>query len=86
VALLDQIERAAGRKIPVAYAVDVMADFGVSRKEFWGKLKRDARAVDIRDFVAGREKPEGPLLLLISEPQGGFLIQLWAWREFGRKR
>jgi hypothetical protein len=82
VALLDQIERAAGRKIPVAYATEVITEFGVTPKEFWTTLERRGRAVDIRAFIEGRVRPEGPLLLLISEHQGGFLIRLWAWWEF----
>jgi hypothetical protein len=84
-ALLDQIERVAGRKIPVAYAEEVIADFGVERKEFWATLERKGHAVDIRAFIEGREKPGGPLLLLISEHKEGFLIRLWAWWEFGGK-
>ena len=66
----------------MAYATEVIAEFGVSPREFWTQLERRGRAVDIRAFIEGREKPGGPLLLLISEQAGGFLIRLWAWWEF----
>ena len=76
--LLDQIERAAGRELPVVYAHELMEMHGVEPKEFWRQLERKGRTVDIRAFVEGAEKPEGPLMVIISEHQGGFLIRLWA--------
>ncbi len=85
-ALLDQLERAAGRKIPVAYAEEVIADFGVTRKEFFRTLQARGIQIDIRRFITGEEKAEGPLLMLITERDGGFFIGLWGWREYMRQQ
>lgn len=81
--LLEQINRVAGREIPTFLAEDFRAIVPgyYGKREFYEWLDRNCRVVDMRQFVAGEEKPSGPLMVLISDLRGGLLVQLWELKK-----
>lgn len=77
-ALIDQIQRAAGgRAVPAFFVREMMTDLDLSKKQFWAIVERKSRQVDIRALIEGRDRPDKPLVLLIDEERGGFLIRLF---------
>jgi hypothetical protein len=78
--LLGQLEQAAGGRIPTWYAEDYRQFTGLSKREFDSAMRRIARLVPMREYIAGTEQAEGPLMILIKDTRDGLLIQLWERR------
>ena len=74
--LQEQLERVTGQRIPVYFPSQLAALDGTTAKKVMATIDRHSRVLDIRDVIAGVEKPTRPLLLLVTDCRGGFLIQL----------
>lgn len=74
--LRQQIEAVLGREIPVRYLSELLEEHDGTPREAFELLDMNSRVVDMPGVLTGRDKPAGPLIFIVSEHRGGFLIQL----------
>ena len=75
--LRQQIEAVVGREIPTRYLSEMLEGYeGRSSKEAFELLDMHSQVVSMTGVLTGRDKPAGPLVFIVSEHRGGFLIQL----------